>query len=322
MHHYGITASEVVLGVHGGTGITRAAMTPSFEERLREGLTAALERGHATLRRAGATSLDAVEAAVRELEDRPEFNAGKGAVFNHEGVNELDAAIMEGKEKRAGAIAGVTHIRNPITAARAVMERSEHVLMISAGAEAFLKSRNIEMVDASYFFTQERWDELQEAKKIELEKRARPPGRAKRSTHYQWGTVGSVAVDANGTVAVATSTGGMTNKRFGRVGDSPLLGSGTYADNAAGAVSATGHGEFFIRYAVAHEILSLVKYSGKSIAEAARWVVEKELKAVGGEGAVIGLSPSGEFVMSRNCESCYRGYVQKDGSVHVFIFDT
>jgi L-asparaginase / beta-aspartyl-peptidase len=314
MQENGQIASSVVLGVHGGTGIELSKMTPDFDRRVRAGLKEALRLGWETLQMPGKTSLDAVETAVRSLEDSPEFNAGKGAVFNHEGVNELDAAIMEGREKRAGAIAGVTQVRNPISAARAVMEKSEHVMMISDGAEAFVRSRGIELVDSKYFFTEERWQELQDAKKQESERRAGIPPR-------QWGTVGSVAIDSKGDLAAATSTGGMTNKRFGRVGDSPLLGCGTYADNASGAVSATGHGEFFIRFAVAHEILSLVKYAKFSIENACEEVIGNQLKKAGGEGAVIALGKDGHFAMSRNCASLYRGYVKQDGSIHVFLFD-
>lgn len=306
----GLSASNVVVGVHGGFGIERSLMTPDFDRRVREGLTEALQAGYQASREAGSMSLDTVEAAVRSLENNPVFNAGRGSVFNHEGKNELDASIMEGANKLAGAISCVTCIKNPITAARSVMEKSGHVFLAGQGAENFAREQGIEMVDAHYFWTDERWQELQEVLKNSALSKPR-----------QWGTVGAVAVDASGTVAAATSTGGMVNKRYGRVGDSPIIGAGTYADNRSGAVSATGHGEFFIRFAVAHEILSLVQYRGLSIAEAAEEVVGGQLKKAGGEGAVIALDPRGNFVMARNCEALYRGYATRDGSTHVFIYE-
>ncbi len=307
----GTSATNVCLGIHGGTGVSRSQMTPEFDKAIRQGLLEALQAGYSALKSGRGTSLDAVEAAVRSLENAPQFNAGRGAVFSHEGKNELDASIMEGASKRAGAITGVTHIKNPISAARCVMEKSPHVFLASSGAEEFAKTQAIEMVDSQYFWTDFRWQELQEALKNEGS-----------SSPHQWGTVGAVAVDSFGTVAAGTSTGGMTNKRFGRVGDSPILGAGTYADNHSGAVSATGHGEFFLRFAVAHEILSLIKYKGLSVSDAASEVVQNQLRTAGGEGAVIVLDPAGNFAMSRNCESLYRGYVQQDGTMRVFVFDS
>jgi beta-aspartyl-peptidase (threonine type) len=253
--------------------------------------------------------LDAVEATVRSLENAPEFNSGRGAAFNHEGQNELDAAIMEGCEKKAGALAGVTHLKNPITAARTILEKSQHVFLMGAGAEEFARLHGVETVDPSYFRTEARWQELQEA--LAADTFADP---------HQWGTVGAVAVDASGTVAAATSTGGLTNKRFGRIGDTPVLGAGTYADNRSGAVSATGHGEFFIRFAVAHEILSLIQYRGLSVADAADEVINKQLAYAGGKGGVIVLDPQGNFAMARNCAGLYRGYVTRKGDIQVFIY--
>ncbi len=323
MANNGVTASQVILGVHGGTGVERQQMTPELDKKLRAGLEAALRVGYAVLQKPGATSLDAVEAAVRILEDAPEFNAGKGAVFTADGRNELDASIMEGKDKRAGAVASVTHLRNPVSAARLVMEKSKHVFLIGEGAEKFAKSVGAEWVDPKYFWTQHRWRELKEAQAAEKKKPAKSGKRAERAlppTH-QWGTVGAVALDSAGNLAAATSTGGMTNKHFGRIGDSPVIGGGTYADNQGGAVSATGHGEFFIRYAVAHEIVSLAKYKGMAIAAAAEEVVNGQLKKAGGEGAVIALSPQGDFAMAKNCEGLYRGYITRDGQPSVFIYE-
>lgn len=305
----GLVASQVCLGIHGGTSIEQSKMTLDFARRLRTGLESALRAGYARLQ-AGGSSLDAVEAAVRVLEDAPEFNAGRGAVFSAEGRNELDAAIMDGRQKAAGAIAGVTHLKNPITAARLVMEKSPHVFLIGDGAERFARQNGLDWVDPKYFYTEERWEELAQAKKQEAK------------TPHQWGTVGAVALDKHGNLAAATSTGGMVNKQYGRVGDTPIIGGGTYADNQAGAVSATGHGEFFIRFAVAHEIISLMKYKGLSVDAAAEEVVGKQLKQAGGEGAVIALDPQGNFAMARNCEGLYRGYVTQDGQCRAFLYET
>jgi beta-aspartyl-peptidase (threonine type) len=306
----GLVASQVVLGIHGGTGIEQKKMTLDFAKRLRAGLDAALQAGYARLQKGG-TSIDAVEAAVRVLEDTPEFNAGRGAVFSGEGRNELDAAIMSGRDKDAGAVAGILHLKNPISAARLVMEKSPHVFLIGEGAEAFAKLHHLDWVQPSYFRTEERWQELADARKA-----------AHEPMPHQWGTVGAVALDSSGNLAAATSTGGMVNKQFGRVGDTPIIGGGTYADNAAGAVSATGHGEFFIRFAVAHEIISLMKYKGLSVEQAANEVVGVQLKNAGGEGAVIALDPRGNFAMARNCEGLYRGYVTQDGQCRAFLYDT
>jgi beta-aspartyl-peptidase (threonine type) len=297
-------------------------MTLDLQKRLRAGLEAALRAGYASLREGG-TSLDAVEAAVRVLEDAPEFNAGRGAVFSHDGRNELDAAIMEGRTKRAGAVAGVTHLKNPVSCARAVMEKSDHVFLIGEGAETFANTQNLVWVYPKYFRTEERGKELEQ----EQNKAAAKPTRAECSRPtladpHQWGTVGAVARDSFGDVAAATSTGGMVNKRYGRVGDTPIIGGGTYADNSSGAVSATGHGEYFIRFAVAHEILALVKYKGMTVGQATEDVVNRQLKEAGGEGAVIALDPKGEFAMSRNCEGLYRGYVTADGQFHVFLYES
>ena len=312
----GLNATDVVLAIHGGTAAPRAEVDAALEKKLRAGLEAALRAGFEKIKTG--TSLDAVEAAVRVLEDAPEFNAGRGAVFTKQGKNELDASIMEGRDKRAGAVAGLTTVRNPISAARAVMEKSPHVFLIRDGAEAFAREAGLEIVDPKYFWTPFRWDEWKKNQKPAAKKGVQHTPSLEA---HQWGTVGAVALDAQGNLAAATSTGGMVGKAYGRVGDSPVIGAGTYADNSGVAVSATGHGEFFIRYAVAHEINALVKYKGLSVVDAANAVVQKQLADAGGEGAVIALSPQGNFATSRNCEGLYRGYVTRAGAMHTFLYE-
>ena len=259
---------HVALVVHGGAGtIERSKMTPEREREYRSGIENALRAGSTILRRGGA-ALDAVEATVRVLEDDPHFNAGKGSVFTSAGTNEMDAAIMDGRTRSAGAVAGVEHVRNPIVLARAIMEKSKHVFLIGSGAEEFAKRNKIELVDAKYFFTQDRWDALQ---KVRAAENGGGNGDKKFiiSDADRHGTVGAVALDGSGNLAAATSTGGTTNKLPGRVGDSPVIGAGTFADNNTCAVSCTGDGEFFIRAAVAHEISTLIEHRGVSLGEAA-----------------------------------------------------
>ncbi|HEX4128777.1 MAG TPA: isoaspartyl peptidase/L-asparaginase [Pirellulales bacterium] len=314
--------SNVVLAVHGGIGLDKPDMTPELEAKLRPALEEALRQGHAALEREGATALDGVEAAIRVLEDSPLFNAGRGAVFTHEGRNELDASIMEGKTRKAGAVASVTIIKNPITAARAVMERSKHVLLVGRGAEVFATRAGLEIVDPSYFWTEPRWRDIQ--KRWEQE----AAGRGDRSEYIapplpksQYGTVGAVAVDRQKNLAAGTSTGGMTNKAFGRVGDSPIIGAGTYADNDGAAVSCTGHGEFFIRWCVAHEVNALIKHRGMKVDEAARDVIQRQLKPAGGEGGLIALDRQGNFSAEFNTSGMYRGSITGDGRVHVALYE-
>lgn len=309
--------TDVVLAIHGGTGIEKAAMTPQKSQELRSALEVSLRAGYQRLIHPEATSLDAVETAIRELEDSPLFNAGRGAVFTHDGRNELDASIMEGKTLKAGAVAGVSRIKNPITAARAVMERSKHVMLISEGAHAFAQELGLEMVDPSYFRTEERWQQLQKA--LQLEKLKDKQSQISRP--QEWSTVGAVAVDRAGNLAAGTSTGGMNNKRFGRVGDSPIIGAGTYADNASCAVSCTGHGEYFIRYAVSHSIAALIKYKGLDVQAAAEEVINKTLREAGGEGAAIVLDRNKNFAPARNCEGLYRAWITTDGKVGVKLYD-
>src|SRR5205823_9925478 len=260
------------------------------------------QRRSARQPRGGGSSVDAVEASIRILEDSPLFNAGKGAVFTHEGKNELDAAIMDGKTMKAGAVAAVTIIKNPISAARAVMEKSPHVMLIGRGAELFATKMGLDIVDPSYFWTERRWKALQQ----ELLKE----GSAPDSKH---GTVGCVALDRDGNLAAGTSTGGTTNKQFGRVGDTPIIGAGTYASNDSVAVSCTGAGEFFIRWTVAHDIAALVQYKGMTVEQAGNEVIHKKLDPVKGDGGAIVLDRNGNFALPFNTEGMYRGWIGDDG---------
>lgn len=305
-------AGDVVLVIHGGAGtMPRAELTPEKEKAIRADLEQALRTGWKVLD-GGGTSLDAIEQAIRVLEDSPRFNAGKGAVFNHDGKNELDASIMDGATLRAGAIAGVHRVKNPVTLARAVMEKSKHVMLVGDGAEAFAKDVGVELVEPSYFRTDERWQQLQEALEQEKAEAPAPP-----NAHF--GTVGAVARDKAGHIAAATSTGGMTNKRWGRVGDSPIIGAGTYANDRCG-VSATGWGEFYIRATVAHDICARVAYRGDDIAAAADEVVLKIVPKLGGDGGVIALDRDGNVAMPFNTEGMYRGTIDAKGNVRILIY--
>jgi L-asparaginase / beta-aspartyl-peptidase len=308
---------KIMLVIHGGAGtITRQNMTPERERDYRAALEQALKTGHGILARGG-SSLDAVEATIRVMEDSPMFNAGKGAVFTHDGKNELDASIMDGRTKRAGSVAGLTIIKNPISAARAVMDKSKHVMLIGRGAELFATSVGLEVVDPSYFWTERRWKALQE----ELQKESKPQAAMPVADENRFGTVGAVALDRDGNLAAGTSTGGTTNKRFGRVGDAPIIGAGNYAENESVAVSATGAGEFFIRWTVAYDIAALVKYRGLSVKEAADEVILKKLTKVdGAEGGVIVLDRHGNFATPFNTEGMYRGWIGEDGKAEVGIY--
>ena len=308
-----------MLVIHGGAGtINRKNMTPEREREYRAALEQALRTGQGVLAKGG-TSLDAVEATVRFMEDSPLFNAGKGAVFTHDGKNELDASIMNGKTRAAGSVAGVTIIKNPISAARAVMERSKHVMMTGRGAELFATKMGLEIVDPSYFWTERRWKSLQE--ELLKEQAEKPQAALAVADENRFGTVGAVALDQSGNLAAATSTGGTTNKMYGRIGDAPIIGAGTYADNATCAVSATGAGEYFIRWTVAYDIAALMKYRGMSVQDAADQVVNKTLKAVpDAEGGVIALDAKGNFATPFNSEGMYRGWIGPDGVPHVEIY--
>ena len=305
-------AATPVLVIHGGAGVIRKDLTPEKEKLVRADLEAALDAGYSVLKNGG-SSLDAVVKSIVVLEDSPRFNAGKGAVFTHDGTNELDAAIMDGATLRAGAVASVHRAKNPILLARAVMEKSPHVMLVGDGAEAFAKTVGIELVDPSYFRTEERWQQLQQALKAED---AKQTSTLPRAVHY--GTVGAVALDTQGRLAAATSTGGMTNKRWGRVGDSPIIGAGTYA-NAHCAVSATGWGEFYIRATAAHDICARVEYAKQPVAAAANTVVMDIIPKLGGDGGVIALDADGNFATPFNTDGMYRGWVDRDGKMHIAI---
>jgi len=305
-------AATPVLVIHGGAGVVRKEMTPEKEKAVRAGLEKALQAGYSALK-SGASSLDAVTRAIVVLEDDPNFNAGKGAVFNHDGRNELDASIMDGATLRAGAVANVHRIKNPIELARAVMEKSEHVMLIEDGAEKFAQAIGMQLVDPKYFYTEARWKALQQALEEEKAKTAEPG----KAPHH--GTVGAVALDAKGNLAAGTSTGGMTNKRFGRVGDSPIIGAGTYAD-ARCAVSATGWGEFYIRATAARDICARVELRGDDLKKAADEVVLGIIPKLGGDGGVIALDKDGNIAMPFNTDGMFRGWIGSDGKPHVAIY--
>ncbi|OFY63200.1 MAG: beta-aspartyl-peptidase [Bacteroidetes bacterium RIFCSPLOWO2_02_FULL_36_8] len=317
--------NKIILVVHGGAGtITKQSMTPEKEKAYTEGLTVALEAGYKILKNRG-SSLDAVSAAVVTLEDNPLFNAGKGSVFTSEGKNEMDASIMDGKTRKAGAVASVNTIKNPIKAARLVMDKSPHVLMTGKGAIRFAQENGLEIVDSSYFHTDFRYDQWQKSikhDKIQLDHSGDkdPKGWLKTETEKKFGTVGAVALDANGNLAAATSTGGMTNKKWGRIGDSPIIGAGTYANNNTCAVSCTGHGEYFIRDVVAYDISALMEYKKLSLKDAAEEVVMKKLVTDGGEGGIIAVDKDGNYTMTFNSEGMYRGVITADGKVWVGIY--
>jgi beta-aspartyl-peptidase (threonine type) len=291
-------------------------MTREQEASYRAGLAAALDAGYAVLERGGA-ALDAVGAAVRTMEDDPQFNAGRGAVLNHDGVCELDAAIMDGSGPRAGAVAGVHHVKNPIDLARLVMDKSPHVLLIGAGAEEFALEQGVVLVPASYFITPERVRELEEAKRAAA---GRAPTAPLPITPPQpKGTVGAVALDARGHLAAATSTGGITNKLYGRVGDSPIIGAGTYASESC-AVSGTGQGEFYIRQVVAYDICAMVQYQHLTLAAAVRTMIHEKLKRTGGEGGVIALDGDGNVAMDFNSPGMHRGVRDSRGRREIAMY--
>jgi len=300
------------LAIHGGAGtLPRAESGGERELRYRAGLAAALNAGYAVLEAHG-SSLDAVTRAVMALEDNPLFNAGLGSVFTLDGRNELDAAIMDGRTLNAGSVCGVTHVRNPIELARAVMEHSEYVMLSGAGAEEFALSRGFALVPRSYFYTSERWRQLERI-------RGGDAGLSALTISHV-GTVGAVALDAEGRLAAATSTGGMTGKRYNRIGDSPIIGAGTYADDRSCAVSATGHGEMFIRAAVAHDICSRMRFGSRTLREAVREVVFDELVKLHGEGGVIAIDVQGEIAMEFNSEGMFRASRKAGEEAQIAIY--
>ena len=340
--------SKIALAIHGGAGtILKSQMTPELEREYSSGLEAALKTGLGILEKGG-SALDCVEQTVCSLENFPLFNAGRGSVFTHEGKNEMDASIMDGRHLRAGAIGLVKNVKNPIKLARLVMERTPHVFLAGEGADQFAREMGVEIEDDTYFFTEHRYEQLLRAREqdvvqldhnesepaavaagltpssenIDLTKnRIQPPATAGGSdpNTKPTGTVGAVACDSNGNLAAATSTGGMTNKKFGRVGDTPMIGAGTYADNATCAVSCTGHGEFFMLGVTAYDVSARMRYKGLELIEAARETI-KHLGEIGGEGGLIGVDHFGNVTLPFNSEGMYRGFVSSDGTAHVEIY--
>ncbi len=302
-------------------------MTPENEKAYTDALNEALEKGSAILNKGG-SALDAVEASIRLLEDNPLFNAGKGAVFTNDGKNELDASIMNGKTLEAGAVAGVTTIKNPVSAARAVMEKSAHVMMVGKGAEQFANQQGLELVDPSYFYTENRWEGLQKAKKDDAENGIDSSNKSINKSHVnqtgnhdnKYGTVGAVALDQHGNLAAATSTGGMSNKKFGRVGDAPIIGAGTYASNKTVAISGTGWGEYFIRLVMAKTISDMMEFGKMKLKQAADEMIMKRLPALGGDGGLIAVDKDGNIAMPFCTAGMYRGYVKEGGKQVVEIY--
>ncbi|MBY6188653.1 isoaspartyl peptidase/L-asparaginase [Marinobacter hydrocarbonoclasticus] len=314
--------APIALAIHGGAGtINPEKMSDAQRQAVQAKLDEALSAGYAVLSRDG-SALDAVETAVRVLEDSPLFNAGVGAVYTWEETHELDASIMDGATLDAGAVAGVRTVKNPITLARAVMTDSPHVMLSGDGAESFAREQGVTQVPNSHFDTERRLKSLKDAKAKILAQQgvSHQAAVAALESEFKMGTVGAVALDRAGNLAAATSTGGMTAKRWGRIGDSPVIGAGTYADNDACAVSATGHGEFFIRYNVAADICARVKYQKVSLASAADTVILERLKAVGGTGGVITVDPNGRVAMPFNTEGMYRASIDADGNKVIAIW--
>ncbi len=310
-------SQHIALVIHGGAGnIYKENLPDSLENLYRQKMEEALNTGFALLSQGG-TSLDAVRATIKVMEDSPLFNAGKGAVFTNEGTNEMDAAIMDGASLNAGAVSGVRHIKNPIDAAIEVMLHSPHVMLSGSGAEDFAKSRGVELVDPEYFYTEKRYQQLLKAKQAESQEQGSTD---QPNKEYKFGTVGAVALDIHGNIVAGTSTGGMTNKRYGRIGDSPIIGAGTYANNKTCGISATGHGEYFIRSVVAYDISALMEYKGLNIQSAADVVIQDKLTKLGGEGGVIGLDAEGNIMFSFNSNGMFRGFIKALNQPNIFIF--
>ncbi|WP_447951077.1 isoaspartyl peptidase/L-asparaginase family protein [Chryseobacterium koreense] len=312
---------KYVMVIHGGAGtITKENMTPDKEKAYREKLTEALKTGYSEIQK-GKPSIDAVVSAIVVMEDSPLFNAGKGAVFTADGKNEMDASIMFGKDKSAGAVAGVHTIKNPIKAAIAVMQKSEHVMLAGTGAELFAKEQGLEIVDPKYFWTKDRWDGLQRAKQKEIEKNKKTSQNSlpdSYSIDQKFGTVGAVALDKNGNLTAGTSTGGMTNKKFGRIGDSPIIGAGTYANSQVG-ISGTGWGEYFIRSTAARTVAAKMEYQNKDVKTAAQEAID-EIEKMGGDGGLIALDKDGNMAMPFNTAGMYRGAVTENGEIEIEIY--
>ncbi|HEU4717244.1 MAG TPA: isoaspartyl peptidase/L-asparaginase [Bacteroidia bacterium] len=300
------------LCIHGGAGvITRGSLSPELEKEYRRGLEDAMTCGLKILS-SGGNAIDAVEAAVVSLEDNPLFNAGKGSVLTHEGVCEMDAALMDGSTGKAGSVAGVTTIKNPVRLARLVMERSAHVMLAGKGAEEFARTNGAEEMPADYFLTElrkQQWEKMKNSDSVSLD----------HDGNKKFGTVGAVALDTNGNLAAATSTGGMTNKRWGRIGDSPVIGAGTFADHVV-AISCTGHGEFFIRHVVAHEISALMRMRNMTLADAAGLLVDTVLKNAGGEGGLIAVDHDGNIALPFNTPGMYRAWTDASGNIRTGVY--
>lgn len=313
---------KYVLVIHGGAGtILKSSMTPEKEKAYQDKLSEALKAGYAEIKK-GNSSVDAVAAAIIIMEDSPLFNAGKGAVFTADGKNELDASIMYGKDKSAGAIAGVHTIKNPIKAAIAVMQKSEHVMLSGIGAEQFAKNQNLEIVEPSYFWTKDRWDGLQKLKQKESLNTKKKISQNTLPESYEidqkFGTVGAVALDKDGNIAAGTSTGGMTNKKYGRIGDTPIIGAGNYANSQVG-ISATGWGEYFIRATAARTIAAKMEYQNKDIKTASQEAID-EIGKMGGDGGVIALDKDGNIAMPFNTAGMYRGAITDNGEILIEIY--
>ncbi len=307
---------KYVLVIHGGAGtITPEMMTPEKEKAYKNKLTEALKSGYEKIKD-GKTSLEAIESAIVILEDSPLFNAGKGAVFTHEGKNEMDASVMLGPNKKAGAVAGVTTIKNPIKAAIAVMQQSNHVMLSGKGAETFAKEKKLEIVDPKYFWVKDRWEALQKA--IEREKKSTAYNPNINHHDEKFGTVGAVALDKFGNIAAGTSTGGMTNKKWNRIGDSPIIGAGTYANEMVG-ISGTGWGEYFIRSTAGRTVAAKMEYQNKDIKTASQEVIQ-EIEDLGGDGGLIALDRNGNIAMPFNTAGMYRGAVTENGEIEVEIY--
>lgn len=313
------TGGTWTMAMHGGAGvIVKKNFTPEKEKAYRDALHTTLAQG-AEMLKGGASALDVIEASVRKMENDPKFNAGKGAVFSAAGINEMDASIMDGRDRNAGAVASVTHVKNPISLARKVMEQSRHVMLIADGAETFAqkynKAQNIELVDRNYFHTDRRWDSLQ---RVLAKKQNKKHGAL--SDENRFGTVGVVVKDACGNLAAGTSTGGLTAKEWGRVGDTPIIGAGTYADNKYCAVSATGTGEYFIRAGIAKDVCARREYKGEDLQTAMDAIIHGTLTDMGGDGGIVAVDDAGNFAFSFNTSGMYRGAVRSDAPAVVYVF--
>ena len=312
--------NNFALVIHGGAGNqSRENISTTTDSLVRLTLNAALAKGYAVLKNGG-SSLDAVEQTIMHLEDSPLFNAGKGAVYTNEETNELDASIMIGTNLDAGAVAGVTTVKNPIIAARKVMENSPHVMLSGAGADAFAKSQGLEIVDPSYYYTEKRFRYIKFVKAREQKQTSYQTIKDSKKILHKFGTVGCVALDSQGNISAGTSTGGMTNKKWNRIGDSPIIGAGTYADNNSCGISSTGHGEYFIRAAVAHDISARMNYNNQSLPEAAKSVIQEKLVKMQGEGGIIGIDKNGLIHMEFNTSGMYRASINEEGETYIAIY--